>query len=75
MRKQETKIQRDLSPSEIASRLGVSRSSVYTLVRLGYLPRFTKLPGLRRVTLPESALDEYRKRAGEAVPPPTAATA
>ena len=72
MRKQETKIDRLISPGEAADRLGVSRSSIYTLVKLGLLPQPTKLPGLRRVTLPESALENYRKR-GQASPPTAAA--
>jgi excisionase family DNA binding protein len=56
-------MERFLKPTEVAARLGISRSAVYELLRRGRLPHVQLGPRIRRV--PARALEELAARALE----------
>lgn len=50
------------SPGEVAKMLGISRSGVYNMIRVGILPAFPI--GKRQIRIPRQAVDELLARGG-----------
>jgi len=60
----ETKINRDLTVTEVAAEMGVTRQSVYALIRAGLLHSYGATDGTQGTRITRADLDDFKRSGG-----------